>query len=120
MQTVLSIVHIGVSFFMILVILLQAGKSGGMGGLSGGASSAFGARGTQTLLGKLTSYCAAIFMLTSLGLSYLSSRNESLMKSLPPKAAEAAPATAAPTEAAPAAPAPTEAAPAPVEAGEQK
>ena len=116
MQTVLQIIHIGVSLFMILVILLQAGKSGGMGGLSGNAGSAVGARGTQTFLGKLTTYCAAIFMVTSLGLSYISSKSESLMKNraIKPAAAattEAPKADAAPAEA-PAAPAEAPAAPA--------
>ncbi len=124
MQTVLQIIHIGVSFFMILVILLQAGKSGGMGGLSGSAGSAFGARGSQTVLGKVTAWCAAIFMVTSLGLSYISSKSESLMKNraIKPSAAattEAPKADAAPDAEAPAAPAEAPAAPSEAPAQQQ-
>jgi preprotein translocase subunit SecG len=76
MQTVLSIVHVLVSVFMILVILLQAGKSGGIG-IAGGSSTVFGGRGSQTFLEKITTVCAAIFMITSLTLAYLSSRTDS-------------------------------------------
>ncbi len=77
MQLMLSIIHIVVSLFMILVILLQAGKSGGIGGLSGGSATVFGGRGSQTFLEKLTTACAAIFMITALSLAYLSSHSES-------------------------------------------
>lgn len=117
MQTLLQIVHVIVSLFMILVILLQAGKSGGMGGLSGGSATVFGGRGSQTFLGKLTSACAAIFMITSLSLAYISSHLESdsaVLKATAAKPAEKpaekpadapAAAPAAPAGEAPAAPA---------------
>lgn len=109
MQTLLSIVHVVVSLFMILVILLQAGKSGGMGGLSGGSATVFGGRGSQTFLGKLTSACAAIFMVTSLTLAYMSSRSESMIlqhaREIQEKAAAADTKTAVPADAKPAAPA---------------
>jgi preprotein translocase subunit SecG len=95
--------HVLVSVFLILVILLQAGKGGGMGAAFGGAGAqtVFGGRGAQTFLGKVTSVAAAIFMITSLALSYQSSQSRSVV------AREAAPAPAqgagAPVEA-PAAP----------------
>jgi preprotein translocase subunit SecG len=62
------------------VILLQAGKGGGMGaGLGGGGSqSVFGGRGSQTFLGKVTSVSAAVFMVTSLTLAYRSSKSGSV------------------------------------------
>jgi preprotein translocase subunit SecG len=90
-------IHILVSVFLILVILLQAGKGGGMGAAFGGAGSQtlFGGRGAQTFLGKVTSIAAAIFMITSLALSYQSSKNRSVV------AREAAPAPSAPAPAAP-------------------
>lgn len=79
MQTLLIVVHVLVSLFMILVILLQAGRGGGLSGLAGGSSTVFGGRGSQTFLGKITTACAAIFMLTSLTLAYFSTQEESLV-----------------------------------------
>jgi preprotein translocase subunit SecG len=119
MQTVISIIHVLVSVFMILVILLQAGKSGGIG-ITGGSSTVFGGRGSQTFLGKITTACAAIFMITSLSLAYLSSRTDSAVlnrqkniaaKEANEKKPEASPSPAATTDGvngeAPVAPAPT-------------
>ena len=84
MNTFLIIVHVVVSAVLILVILLQAGKGGGLGGAFGGSSQAvFGGRGAQTFLGKVTSAAAAVFMLTSLSLSYLSTRSGSVVKEAP-------------------------------------
>ena len=72
MTIVLTIIHIVVCFFLILVVLAQQGKgqdlASAFGG--GGSSAAFGARGTATLLSKITTVGAVIFMLTSLGLTY--------------------------------------------------
>ncbi len=72
MTLVLNIIHIIASLFLILVVLAQQGKgqdlASAFGG--GGSSAAFGARGTATLLSKITTISAVVFMLTSLGLSY--------------------------------------------------
>jgi preprotein translocase subunit SecG len=102
-------IHIVVSVFLILVILLQAGKGGGMGAAFGGAGSQtlFGGRGAQPFLGKVTSVAAAVFMLTSLALSYQSSKNRSVV------ARDAAPAAPAPQQGAPAPAQGAPAAPAP-------
>jgi preprotein translocase subunit SecG len=84
LNTFLLVVHVVVSVVLILVILLQAGKGGGLGGAFGGSSQAvFGGRGAQTFLGKVTSGAAAIFMLTSLSLSYISTRSGSVVKEAP-------------------------------------
>ncbi len=68
----LTILHIVVSFLLILVVLVQQGKgqdlASAFGG--GGSSAAFGARGAATFLAKITTGAAILFMLTSLGLSY--------------------------------------------------
>jgi preprotein translocase subunit SecG len=69
----LTIVHILVCLFLILVVLAQQGKGQDLASAFGGAGSqtAFGARGTATLLSKITAGAAAVFMITSLTLSYL-------------------------------------------------
>ena len=73
MLTFFTIVHVVLCVFMIFVILLQPGKDAGMGAALGGgaATSAFGGRGAVTFLSKLTGLCAALFFLTSLGLSFV-------------------------------------------------
>ena len=74
MLTILfSIIHVLVCLFLILVVLAQQGKGQDLASAFGGAGSqtAFGARGTATLLSKITAGAAAVFMITSLTLSFL-------------------------------------------------
>jgi preprotein translocase subunit SecG len=79
--TLVTVLHVLVCVVLILVILLQAGKGGGMGAAFGGGSqTVFGGRGAQTFLGKVTSACAAIFMITSLVLAYNASHTSSIVK----------------------------------------
>ena len=71
----LVIVHVVVSLTLILVVLLQVGKGQSIGAAFGGAGSSqtfFGSRGPATFLSRLTTVSAAVFMLTSLSLAYLS------------------------------------------------
>ena len=71
-----TIVHIIVSFFLIIVVLLQSGKSGDIAAAFGGMGSqtAFGPRGAATALSKATTWSAIIFMVTSITLSIFASR----------------------------------------------
>jgi preprotein translocase subunit SecG len=94
MLTFVTIVHVVLCVFMIFVILLQPGKDAGMGSALGGgaATSAFGGRGATTFLTKVTGICAAMFFLTSLGLSFVGMRT-SVASSLAKPAAQQAPAT---------------------------
>ena len=96
------VIHVFVCFVLIAVILLQAGRGGGLTEAFGGAAqSMFGTRGAVYLT-RATTVCAIVFMLTSLGLAFLSAqRGHSLMTGVRLPAA-AAPAPTAPT--APAAP----------------
>jgi preprotein translocase subunit SecG len=73
MFTFVTIIHVVLCVFMMFVILLQPGKDAGMGAALGGgaATSAFGGRGAVTFLSKVTAVCAALFFLTSLGLSFV-------------------------------------------------
>src|SRR5258708_28803055 len=77
MTIVLTIIHIVVCFFLIIVVLLQSGKAADLAGAFGGMGSqtAFGPRGSATILSKATTLAAALFMLTSLTLAILATRN---------------------------------------------
>ena len=79
MVTLLTVVHITVCVFLILVVLLQAGKGGGMGIAFGGAGSqtVFGSSGAGNFLTRLTSITATLFIVTSLALAHYSSRQDS-------------------------------------------
>lgn len=79
MTILLTIIHILVCFFLILVVLTQQGKGQDLASAFGGAGSqaAFGARGTATLLTKVTAVVAATFMVTSLLLGYVQDDAES-------------------------------------------
>ena len=68
---VLVTLHVLVCFVLVLVIMLQSGNAADLAGAFGGAGSqtAFGPRGAATFLSKATTWCAIVFMLTSLTLS---------------------------------------------------
>ena len=75
MIILLTIIHLFVCFFLILVVLLQTGKGADIAAAFGGTSqTAFGARGAATLLSKLTTGSAIIFMITSFTLAMMSNR----------------------------------------------
>ena len=81
-QTILSIFHVIACFFLILVVLLQQGKGGGLGAAFGSATTrqVFGGRGAGNLLTRLTAISAAIFMTTSVTLAYLASTGDKTLK----------------------------------------
>jgi preprotein translocase subunit SecG len=68
---VLVTLHVLVCFVLIIVIMLQSGSAADLAGAFGGAGSqtAFGPRGATTFLSRATTWCAIVFMLTSLALS---------------------------------------------------
>jgi preprotein translocase subunit SecG len=69
------ILHVLVSLFLILVVLVQSGKGGDLSMFtSGGSQTAFGPAAGATLFTKLTTWSAIIFMVTSITLSIHSSR----------------------------------------------
>jgi len=72
----IKVLHIAVAVFLILVVLLQTGKGAEMGAAFGGSSQTlFGGAGPAGFMAKLTTTAAVCFMLTSLGLAYVSSHN---------------------------------------------
>ena len=68
---VLVTLHILVCFILVIVIMLQSGSAADLAGAFGGAGSqtAFGPRGAATFLSRATTWCAIVFMMTSLTLS---------------------------------------------------
>ena len=76
MTILLTIIHVLVCFFLVVVVLLQSGKAADLAGAFGGMGSqtVFGPRGSATVLSKATTIAAALFMVTSLTLSILSTR----------------------------------------------
>jgi preprotein translocase subunit SecG len=74
--TILNVIHVVVCLFLILVVLLQQGRGGGLAAMGGGGAQVFGGRGAGNFMTRLTAICAAIFMLTSVSLAYLSSAGD--------------------------------------------
>src|SRR5215470_12002607 len=76
MVYLITIVHIIVCLFLIIVVLLQSGQSGDIAAAFGGMGSqtAVGPRGAATALSKATTTSAVIFMVTSITLSVMVSR----------------------------------------------
>ena len=88
----ITVVHVVVCIILIVVVLLQHGKSADIAATFGGMGSqtAFGPRGTATALSRLTTWCAIIFMLTSISLTIFAgrARSNSIMENIktPPSA----------------------------------
>jgi preprotein translocase subunit SecG len=81
MLTLLYVLYVMVCVFLILVVLLQAGR-GGMGAAFGGGNSqtVFGGSGAGNFLTRLTVISAALFMMLSAVLTYVSSSGESSLE----------------------------------------
>jgi preprotein translocase subunit SecG len=113
MYILTMIVHVVVCIFLIIVVLLQSGKAADLAGAFGGMGSqtAFGPRGSATLLSKATTISAVLFMITSLSLSILATRNAGLgttvLEEQPQKAAPVKPGVPAQAPPAPAVPPPS-------------
>ena len=65
---ILLTLHVCVCFLLAVVVLLQSGSAADLAGAFGGAGSqtAFGPRGAATILSRATTWCAVMFMLTSM------------------------------------------------------
>jgi preprotein translocase subunit SecG len=93
--------HIVACFFLIAVVLLQQGKgqdlASAFGG--GGTQTAFGPRGSATVLSRATTILAGLFMVTSLTLSLMPRSRSGVLDQVPGAAATPTPAaTAAPAK----------------------
>lgn len=103
MESIIVGAHIFVCIFLIVIILLQAGKGADVGAVFGGATQTmFGGRGPASFLNKMTIIVSFIFLLTSIGLAKLGQHRgeESVIGKvpLPSKSEPATPAQPAPVE----------------------
>ena len=105
METLILVVHVLAALAIIGLVLLQHGKGADMGAAFGGGASGslFGATGSANFLSRTTAILAAIFFVTSLGLTWYSSHKseaKGVMTTQPPAPAST-PATAPTTTPAP-------------------
>jgi len=78
--------HIIICLLLIVVILIQAGRGGGLVESLAGVESVFGTK-TSAFLTKATSVFAVLFFITCISLALLSARqSKSLMRSVKPQA----------------------------------
>jgi preprotein translocase subunit SecG len=107
MVVLITIIHVIVCAFLIIVVYLQSGQSGDIAAAFGGMGSqtAFGTRTAATVLTKATTWAAIIFMLTSITLSVFAARRSHHIgsvlegtKSVPAKTAPAQPKPVTPAQ----------------------
>ncbi len=100
METLVWVLHVLSAVSVIVLVLLQHGKGADMGAAfgSGSSGSLFGASGSANFLSRTTGVLAAVFFITSLGLTYLSSHKiggagvmDKVAPAQAPKAAEPEP-----------------------------
>jgi preprotein translocase subunit SecG len=71
--------------FLVLIVLMQKGKSSlGLGGLGGGAQMLFGGSGGQDLFQKITWVLGSIFVIGSMFLSLMKSTEHKKFRYLAP------------------------------------
>ncbi|MGA8501449.1 MAG: preprotein translocase subunit SecG [Candidatus Sulfotelmatobacter sp.] len=104
MIILITVIHVIVCLFLIVVVLLQSGKAGDISAAFGGQGSqaAFGPRGAATALSKATTISAVIFMLTSVTLSINAIKQggpKSVLQGVKSAPVKTQPATRAPTPA---------------------
>ena len=128
MEIAILVFHILAALGIVGLVLLQHGKGADVGAAfgSGSAGSVFGSSGSANFLSRATAILALVFFVTSLALSYFSSRTPDAggvmtqpvpAQSLPGQIPGQAPVAPVPKSSAPAPAAPVPAAPSPAEAG---
>src|SRR5205814_6019632 len=96
------VLHVLTACSIIGFVLMQHGKGADMGAAFGGCSSGsvFGSAGSANFLSRTTGVLAAVFFITSLGLTWLSS-HQTVSQSVMQRSAPAAPATPSKSDAVP-------------------
>jgi len=89
MEVLLLVVHVFAAVAIIGLVLVQHGKGADVGAAfgSGASGSVFGARGSANFMSRMTGILAAVFFLTSMGLTYVSTKKptagKGVMSTLP-------------------------------------
>jgi preprotein translocase subunit SecG len=98
MGILLTTIHVLVCLFLIVVVLLQSGKAADLAGAFGGMGSqtVFGPRGSATVLSRATTIAAGLFMITSMTLSIMATRQGTVAPSILDKIAKPAATQTAP------------------------
>ena len=111
---VLVTLHVLICGLLIIVVLLQSGEAADLAGAFGGAGSqtAFGPRGAATFFSKATTWCAIMFMLTSMAMTMhqnttAASSGRSVLQQFSKTSKPAAPPALPPATPAPTTPAPS-------------
>ena len=83
-HTPLTVLHVIVCLVVMLVVLIQPGKSGGLGAALGGAGAQqiFGGRGAGNFLSRTTWIAASVFFVTSITLAYISTSTGDSLQNL--------------------------------------
>ena len=94
LYTFLLTLYIIVCVFLVLIVLIQKGKSSiGLGGLGGGGQALFGGGGGQDIFQKITWILVGIFLLGSLTLSLMKTSQRNSFKYASKQAAAPKPLT---------------------------
>ncbi len=84
MYGLVLVIHVLVCLVLVIVILLQGGRGGLSETLSGGMAQSLFGGGVATFFTRMTAICASMFMVTCLGLAYLSTaRGRSVIEQVP-------------------------------------
>ena len=88
METLVLVLHVLTALAICGLVLLQHGKGADVGAAFGGGASGsiFGATGSANFLSRATAILAAVFFLSSMGLTYFSGRkteNKGVMATQP-------------------------------------
>ena len=106
-------VHTVVCIFLMIAILMQSGRGGGLTEKFASAESMFGAK-TNVVMVRITAGFATVFLVTCLTLAYVSARKEQSL--IPNTVTQPAPAPASTATPSPLPAAPTQTEPSPVSA----
>jgi len=102
MVVLVTVIHVIICLFLIIVVLLQSGQSADIAAAFGGMGSqtAFGTRTAATVLSKATTWAAVMFMVTSITLSVFATRHAnrsgSVLEGTRPAPTKSAPKPSAP------------------------
>ena len=76
MFTIILVIHVVICVALIIVVLMQSAKGEGLAGAFGGggglSGAVFGGRGAASFLSKATTVLAVFYMVSCLGLSFMS------------------------------------------------